>query len=159
MHLLRIMHSSTLWGVPDLTSHVETLNSHVMAEHAERSLLKGGYECIFVEEPPEHLQTECSVCLCLLKDPHLIDCECGASFCRTCIEPILNEEAGKACPLCKGPFTTSMPDHRLQQTLSNLKVYCSNRKASCEWLDSLGKLQLHLNVAADKDGQSDKFCG
>ena len=52
-----------------------------------------------------------------------------------------------------------MPDRRLQQTLNNLKVYCSNRKAGCEWLDSLGKLQLHLNVAADEDGQSDKFCG
>ena len=94
------------------------------------------------------------MCLCLLKDPHLIDCECGASFCHTCIEPI--KEEGKACPLCKGPFTTSIPDRRLQRTLSNLKVYCSNKDAGCDWSDTLGKLPVHLNVA---DSDSDKLDG
>ena len=29
--------------------------------------LHGGYECIFVKDPPDHLQTECPVCLCVLK--------------------------------------------------------------------------------------------
>ena len=55
------------------------------------------------------------------------------------------------CPLCKGPFTTTMPDRRLQRTLSNLKVYCSNKNAGCSWSDTLGKLQLHLNVATIND--------
>ena len=96
-----------------------------------------------------HLQTECSVCLYLLKDPQLIDCECGANFCRTCIEPI--KEDGEPCPLCKGPFATSMPDRRLQRALNNLKVYCSNKDAGCGWSDTLGKLHQHLNVANDSD--------
>jgi hypothetical protein len=38
--------------------------------------LQGGYECIFIKDPPEILQTECPICLCVLKEPYLIDC-CG----------------------------------------------------------------------------------
>ena len=115
--------------------------------------VKGGYECLFVEDTPKHLQTDCSVCLCLLKDPQLIDCECGACFCRSCIDPIKAE--GKPCPLCNGPFTTSMPDRRLQRTLNGLKVYCTYKAAGCGWVDVLGNLYKHLNL----EGDSEKLSG
>ena len=116
-----------------------------MAEtKAKITQLKGGYECLFVEDPPKHLQTECSVCLCLLREPQLIDCECGACFCRSCIDPIKAE--GKPCPLCNGTFTASMPDRRLQRTLNSLKVYCTYKEAGCDWVDVLGNLYEHLNL-------------
>ena len=108
----------------------------------KRIQLRGGYECIFVEEPPKHLQTECSVCLSILKEPHLIDCDCGSSFCRTCIQPIKSE--GKPCPLCNRPFTTAIPDRRLHRTLNSLQVYCSYKVSGCEWVGELGKLTQHL---------------
>ena len=110
----------------------------------KRSHLQGGYECIFVEEPPKHLQTDCSVCLSVLKEPHLIDCDCGSSFCRTCIQPIKSE--GKPCPLCNGPFTTSIPDRRLNRTLNSLQVYCSYKELGCEWVGELGKLTQHISL-------------
>ena len=57
--------------------------------------LQGGYECIFVKAPPEVLQTECPVCLCVLKVPCLIDC-CGNSFCKTCIQSVQWRSQGRA---------------------------------------------------------------
>ena len=111
--------------------------------------LQGGYECIFVRHPPEILQTECPICLCVLKDPYLIDC-CGNSFCRTCIEPI--KEESKPCPLCNVQFTATMPDKRLQRTLNELQVYCSHKEAGCEWIGELGSLTQHLNLNSQEEG-------
>ena len=111
--------------------------------------LQGGYECIFVKDPPEILQTECPICLCVLKEPYLIDC-CGNSFCRTCIEPIKAES--KPCPLCNVQFTTTMPDKRLQRTLNELQVYCCHKEAGCEWVGELGSLPQHLNLKSQEEG-------
>ena len=105
--------------------------------------LQGGYECIFVKDPPEVLQTECPICLCVLKEPYLIDC-CGNSFCKTCIEPIKSDN--KPCPLCNVQFTTIMPDKRLQRTLNELQVYCCHKEAGCEWVEELGSLPQYLNL-------------
>ena len=106
--------------------------------------LQGGYECIqFVKDPPDHLQTECAVCLCVLREPYLVDC-CGNSFCRTCIEPIKSDN--KPCPLCNVQFTTCIPDKRLQRTLNELHVYCCHKEAGCEWVGELGRLPQHLNA-------------
>ena len=111
--------------------------------------LQGGYECIFVKHPPEILQTECPICLCVLKEPYLIDC-CGNSFCRTCIEPI--KEESKPCPLCNVQFTTCILDKRLQRTLNELQVYCCHKEAGCEWVGELGSLTQHLNIKPQGEG-------
>ena len=58
---------------------------------------KVGHECEFVERPPKQFQSECSICLLILRVPHLISC-CGQSFCEACIGRI--REDGKPCPLC-----------------------------------------------------------
>ena len=117
--------------------------------------MQGGHECVFVEEPPKHLQTECSVCLSILKEPQLIDCDCGSSFCRTCIQPIKSE--GKPCPLCNGPFTTAIPDRRLNRTLNSLQVYCSYKTSGCKWVGELGMLTQHisLDIAGSMSVQAD----
>ena len=109
----------------------------------KRHQLRGGFECIFVKDPPEHLQTECSVCLCVLREPYLLDC-CGYSFCKSCIEPIKSEK--KPCPLCAVHFTTCIPDKRLQRTLNDFQVYCSHKEEGCEWAGQLANLAQHLNV-------------
>ena len=106
--------------------------------------LKNGHDCILKEEVPKHLQIECSICLCVLDDPHMIDCKCGASFCQPCIQPTLTGK--KPCPLCNTTFTTSFPDRRLQRTLNSLQVYCSFKDAGCEWVGELGALSEHLNT-------------
>ena len=116
--------------------------------------LQGGYECIFIKDPPDHLQTECSICLCVLREPYLVDC-CGYSFCKSCIEPIKSEH--KTCPLCAVQFTQLMPDKRLQRTLNDLQVYCSHREGGCEWEGRLSDLSQHLNTEPLND--TDRLSG
>ena len=133
-------------GQPQDRTEKLTANSAVKKRQLQ---LRGGYECIFVEEPPKHLQTECSICLCILREPCLVDC-CGNRFCRTCIEPIQSAEK-KQCPLCSEPFTTSVVDKQLQRTLSSLKVFCSHKDVGCDWMGELGNLPQHLNVDSEDD--------
>ena len=38
---------------------------------------RGGYDCEFVEQPPAAFQTECPICLHILREPCLISCPCG----------------------------------------------------------------------------------
>ena len=114
-----------------------------------RLQLQNGHDVLFIEKPPEHIPVECSICLCVLHEPRLIDCTCGASFCQQCIEPTLNE--GKPCPLCISSFTTSFPDRRLQRTLNSLQVYCSFKEVGCEWVGDLGGLCEHLNISPSDD--------
>ena len=138
--------SSTHCVVNDGKSEAQT--EELTSVKKRQLQLQGGYECIFVEDPPKHLQTECSICLCILREPCLVDC-CGNRFCRTCIEPIQSEK--KPCPLCNEPFTTSVVDKQLQRTLGSLQVLCSHREAGCDWVGELGSLPQHLNVACEDD--------
>ena len=118
--------------------------------------LKNGHDCIFTKNLPEHLQVECSVCLCVLHDPHMIDCECGASFCQPCIQPTLKEK--KSCPLCNSPFTALFPARQLQRTLNSLQVYCSFKEAGCEWVGELGAIAEHLHDDIKLDGYKSSGC-
>ena len=104
---------------------------------------RGGYECEFVEKPPEVLQTDCSVCLQILRAPHIVSC-CGYSFCKTCIERI--QAKSKPCPLCVQSEFTILHDKRLQRSLNELSVRCVFQKSGCGWTDKLGALDQHLNV-------------
>ena len=44
---------------------------------------RSGFDCQFVDAPKE-LQSECPVCLSILREPCQVTC-CGKSFCRACI--------------------------------------------------------------------------
>ena len=76
---------------------------------------RGGYDCDFVEPPPQAFQTECPVCLQILKEPCLISCRCGQKFCRVCIEGVKRDN--KPCPLCNLHNFTFMQDHGFERSL------------------------------------------
>ena len=103
---------------------------------------RGGYDCDFVEKPPEAIQTECPVCLLILKEPCLISC-CGHKFCQECIERV--KEDDKPCPLCGEQDFTFLRERGLERFLKGSEVWCSCKKEGCEWKGKLGKLQEHLN--------------
>ena len=103
---------------------------------------KTGYECEFVEPPPKQFQSECSICLQILREPRLIDC-CGHNYCEACIERVGKD--GKPCPLCNEPGFTTMANKGLKRTLHEFRVYCPHRLRGCEWESELGKLDEHLN--------------
>ena len=116
-----------------------------------RPQLQNGHDCIFVTEPPEHLQIECSICLCVPHDPHMIDCKCGTSYCKSCIQPI-HARREPSCPLCSSSFTNLMPNPQLQRTLNGLKVKCCFVDDGCEWIGDLGQIQNHLNEGPKDQG-------
>ena len=111
---------------------------------------RGGYECEFIQRPPEIFQTECSICLQVLKEPHLISC-CGHSFCKPCIKQVKKD--GMSCPLCNEAGFSLMHNKGLERSLRELEVYCTNRKVGCEWVGKLGVLEQHLNVNPELEKQ------
>ncbi len=103
---------------------------------------RGGYDCSFIKSPHEQLQTNCSICLCILCDPHIVDC-CGYSFCHACIKVV--QETNKPCPLCNRLFSTVIPDKRLHRTLKAMQVCCTHKNSGCDWRGELGDIKDHLN--------------
>ena len=101
-----------------------------------------GCECEFVEPPPKQLQSECPICLQILREPYILDC-CGYSFCAACIERV--DKDGKPCPHCNQPGYTTLVSKGLKRTLNEFRVYCSHRLSGCEWEGGLGKRDEHLN--------------
>ena len=134
---------------------VHLLSTLVIDEPGCRPGSKGqnGYDCHFVDPPHDdnHLQTKCPVCLCILRDPYMVDC-CGYSFCDLCIKVV--EHCKKPCPLCNEQFK-AYPDKRLHRTLKSMKVYCVHAGDGCDWQGELSLLNKHLNV----DTSSDKAVG
>ena len=114
-----------------------------------KELERGGYDCKFVEEPPAGLQTECTICLQILREPHMISC-CSHRFCRSCIESIKVD--GKSCPLCKATDFDLMRDRGLERSLKHLNVHCTHAASGCEWTGELRLLSehLHMNPKSEK---------
>ena len=112
---------------------------------ASVSVNKVGFECEFVIKPSKEFpQSECPVCLHILREPYQVIC-CGKSFCKECIER--TKEDGKPCPCCNHDEIKDFPNKGLQQPLYGFQVYCSNKEKGCEWKGELGQLDNHLNLS------------
>ncbi|XP_064385188.1 TNF receptor-associated factor 4-like [Halichondria panicea] len=111
-----------------------------------------GFDCEFVKPPPsEYVQSECPVCLQIIREPHQVTC-CGKKFCKACIEHI--EASKKPCPTCNEEFS-SFADKGLKQSLYGLIVRCSHQKDGCEWTGELRQLDEHLNTDSQPEKQLD----
>ncbi len=112
-----------------------------------------GFDCEFVEPPPErYVQSECPVCLQIIREPHQVTC-CGKKFCKACIEHI--KAIKKPCPTCNEEEFSNFPDKGLKQLLYDLKVRCSHQKDGCEWTGELRQLDEHLNTDPQPEKQLD----
>ena len=111
-----------------------------------------GFECEFVEKPLKAFQSECPICLLVLREPYQATC-CGKSFCKECIHRI--KAANQACPTCNERYFTLFPNKGLQQSLHDFQVYCTHKSKGCEWTGELRELDNHLNSdpPADKSLQ------
>ncbi len=109
-----------------------------------------GFECEFVEQPPKYLQSECPICLLILRDPYQVTC-CGKSFCKACIKSIKKEN--HPCPTCLKANFKHYPNLGLKQPLYGFKVYCCNKAKGCDWQGELGQLDQHLNLNYGQDRQ------
>ena len=106
---------------------------------------RGGYNCEFVQPPPSSdiVQTECPVCLQILRKPCLISCTCGQKYCEECIE--LLSKNNKPCPLCNKPKFNFIREYALERYLKDLDVWCSYKEVGCEWRGKLREFEVHLN--------------
>ena len=104
---------------------------------------RGGYDCEFVETPPPAVQTECPICLHILKEPCVISCPCGQKICQECVEPIT--KGSKPCPLCNKSDFTYMRDYGLERSLKEFEVWCFKKEKGCDWRGKLGEYEQHLN--------------
>ena len=111
----------------------------------------GGYDCEFVEPPPAAFQTECPICLHVLREPCLISCPCGQKICRECVEQIKKDN--KPCPLCNKTDFTFMRDHGLERYLRDFEVLCVFKKNGCDWRGKLGEYEQHLNQNPSPENQ------
>lgn len=112
--------------------------------------IQGGFDCEFVDKPPEIVQSECPVCLLILREPYQATC-CGYSFCRVCIERIKLRNI--PCPCCKAGEFDHYPNKGLQRSLYEFKAKCVNKDQGCEWVGELGQLDNHLNSKPTEDKQ------
>ena len=110
---------------------------------SKRPTHSGGYECELIECPPKYLlQSECPVCLLVLREPYQVTC-CGYSFCRTCTKQV--QATNKGCPTCNQKEFSVFPNKGLQRSLYSLHVRCPYKKEGCKWTGALGGLDKHLN--------------
>ena len=101
-----------------------------------------GFDCEFVELPPDLFQSECPVCLQIIREPYQVTC-CGYSFCRSCIEEIKTDN--RSCPTCTNKGFSEFPNKGLKRSLYAFKVRCSHQKDGCKWTGELGQFDVHLN--------------
>ena len=108
-----------------------------------------GFSCEFVEKPPKAVQSECPVCLQVLREPYQTTC-CGKSYCQVCINRL---KAGRnKCACCNKPIN-DFPNVGLQQSLYDFKVYCTNKDQGCQWQGELRQLESHLNNNPSQENQ------
>ena len=101
------------------------------------SLVMGGYDCDFVDSPPDFVQ--CPVCFLPFRDPALFSC-CGHRGCASCIGRI--KAAGHTCPLCQQAFET-MLDKQVKRKVLDLQVFCLKKEEGCPWERELRDLENH----------------
>ena len=119
----------------------------------EEEEAEGGYDCEFVNPPPDAFQAECPICLQILKEPCAIDCRCGQKMCRECVERI--KKKGKPCPLCNKTDFSFMRDYGLERYLKSCEVWCSKKRDGCGWRGKLGEFEQHLNRNPAPENQLD----
>ena len=84
-----------------------------------------GYECTFVETPPEGIDTECPICLLVLKQPSQVEC-CGRVFCTGCLQRALGDSDDR-CPMCNARAPRVFTDQNFRRILAGFRVYCVHR--------------------------------
>ena len=92
----------------------------------------------FVEKLPDDFF--CPVILEVLLQPQLTSC-CGKHLSEQAATRIQGEKG--ACPLCKEPKWSTMPDKHFRSRVHELQVVCKYKEQGCQWVGKLGTLNRH----------------
>ena len=89
--------------------------------------IMAGIECEFVEKPPKAFQSECPICLLVLREPYQATC-CGKSFCKECIERV--KANNQDCPTCNDKNLNLFNNKGLQQSLNDFEKSTAATRAN-----------------------------
>ena len=96
---------------------------------------KTGYECEFVEPPPKQFQSECPICLQILREPRLIDC-CGHNYCVACIAGVSETMASHVrcvMNLTSLPWPTRASSERCTNSASTAPIASAAASERVNW--------------------------
>ena len=77
-----------------------------------------------METPREDIDTECPICLLVLRQPSQVEC-CGRVFCTGCLQRALRDN--DCCPMCKARAPRVFTDQNIRRILAGFRVYCVHR--------------------------------
>ena len=104
----------------------------------------GGYECDFVEAPPDRVL--CKICQNPCRDAYLTGC-CGTNFCHSCLQLLKKGTAvNKACPMCREEKFRIFPNKGLDREIKSLCVRCENRRGGCTWCGEINDVEKHITA-------------
>ncbi|CAD8184438.1 unnamed protein product [Paramecium pentaurelia] len=102
----------------------------------------------FVNEQSISKYLKCIICAAVYDEPTRL--KCGHTFCKTCIIEWLNNHPN--CPECRADTQQKhfQTDRIAAGIISELDVYCLNRKYGCKWKDVLDQLENHQKKCTAK---------
>ena len=104
----------------------------------------GGYECDFVETPPDRVL--CKICQNPCRDAYLTGC-CGTNFCHSCLQQLKKGTAvNKACPMCREEKFRIFPNKGLDREIKSLSIHCDNRRDGCTWSGEVNDVEKHITA-------------
>ena len=89
-----------------LQNCTQYMNTLLLQQMASNTAILGGYDCKFVETPPDKLM--CQICQAVARSPHQVTC-CGRVYCKACLDE--HKKRSKTCPNCR-QMGQSFPDIR-----------------------------------------------
>ena len=103
----------------------------------------GGFDYDFVQKPPPD-RLICAICHLPCRDPQLSTC-CGNNFCKGDIESFkkASPTLTKNCPVCRAKKFESFVNHQASREVNELKIYCPNRSAGCDWVGEVKQVKTH----------------
>ena len=103
------------------------------------------------------LEVVCRACLDVLVKPHVLDC-CRSRFCYSCVEQLIEE--GFSCPSCgRTKFNVDYDETFQHSFLEDVRAFCQNRKAGCEWQGRLDEVEEHLRSCRHAEVPCPLKCG
>ena len=80
--------------------------------------------------------------------PHLTDC-CGHHYCYSCLQHWISSGVSDTCPSCRSHDFHHIHDKKLERTIHELKIRCTNADQGCEWEGPISELARHLNIGSN----------
>ena len=105
--------------------------------------LNEGYDHQFLEPGPSDDQ-KCPICHLVAKNAYQVNC-CGKILCEGCLMKYRRQSRRCRCPMCLTRIGKKyFKDTKSDREIKNLKVYCDNKEAGCDWTGEVRDIEKHL---------------